>query len=160
MPLGLFDANVVVLEPWSAARHGSRDLWTLYIVMRSLPIVLLSSRLFAPRSYPEILQVGLWLGALGASLNLARTGSFADANGGRAGPNVGTTQRPCDQFPGDDGIFGFDTIAEVESPTSLLPGTYEQATAVIDELVALPATDAGRTSIFTCHIASHVSRKL
>jgi hypothetical protein len=76
------------LEQWSAARHGFHDLWTLYIVVRCLPIVLLSLRRVPTL---RILQAGLWLGAFSASLNLACTGSIADANGGRSGPNGGTT---------------------------------------------------------------------
>jgi hypothetical protein len=68
---------------------------------------------------------------------------------------LGTTQRPCDQFPNDNVIFGFDTIAEVQSLSSLHIELYEKAaTSLIDEVMNLPATDARRSSIVTCQPAA------
>ena len=64
---------------------------------------------------------------------------------------LGTSQRPCDNFPQDNVIFGFDTIAEVQSLSSLHLELYEQAaTSLIDEVMALPATDARRANLLTC----------
>jgi hypothetical protein len=64
---------------------------------------------------------------------------------------LGTNQRPCDQFPNDNAIFGFDTIAEVQSLSSLQVGLYEEAaTALVDEVMNLPTSDARRSSIVTC----------
>jgi hypothetical protein len=64
---------------------------------------------------------------------------------------LGTSQRPCDQFPADNTIFGFDTVSEVQSLSSLHLELYEEAaTSLIDELMALSATDARRTAVFTC----------
>lgn len=68
---------------------------------------------------------------------------------------LGTAQRPCDQFPDDSTNFGFDTVASVQSLSSLNLELYEKAAnALIDELMALPATDPRRTSIFTCQPAA------
>jgi len=64
---------------------------------------------------------------------------------------LGTTQRPCDKFPADNTIFGFDTVASVQSLSSLHLELYEESAAsLVDELMALPATDARRSGIFTC----------
>jgi hypothetical protein len=64
---------------------------------------------------------------------------------------LGTTQRPCDKFPQDPSLFGFDTVASVQNLSPLQAELYETAaTSLIDELVALPATDARRSSIFVC----------
>jgi len=58
-------------------------------------------------------------------------------------------------FPQDDIIFGFDTIASVQSFSSLGLELYERAaTSLIDEVVALPASDPRRTSIFVCQPAA------
>ncbi|HWZ88504.1 MAG TPA: DUF1592 domain-containing protein [Polyangiaceae bacterium] len=68
---------------------------------------------------------------------------------------LGTAQRPCDQFPEDNVMYGFDTISSVQSLSSLHMELYETAaTALIDELMALPDTDPRRTSIFTCQPAA------
>jgi hypothetical protein len=68
---------------------------------------------------------------------------------------LGTTQRPCDQFPADDTIFGFDTISAVQSLSSLHLELYEEAaTSLVDEVLALPASDARRVGIFTCQPAA------
>ena len=64
---------------------------------------------------------------------------------------LGTAQRPCDQFPADNTIFGFDTVSSVQSVSSLHVELYEEAAAsLVDELIALPATDARRTAVFSC----------
>jgi hypothetical protein len=64
---------------------------------------------------------------------------------------LGTSQRPCDQFPQDPSLFGFDTVPSVQSLSPLLAELYETAaTSLIDEVIALPATDARRSSIFVC----------
>ena len=68
---------------------------------------------------------------------------------------LGTNQRPCDQFPQDDVIFGFDTIASVQSFSSLHLELYERAaSALIDEVLVLPVTDPRRSSIFVCQPAA------
>jgi hypothetical protein len=68
---------------------------------------------------------------------------------------LGTNQRPCDMFPQDDVNFGFDTIASVQSFSSLHLELYERAAGtLIDEVVALPVTDARRSSIFVCQPAA------
>jgi len=64
---------------------------------------------------------------------------------------LGTSQHPSDQFPQDSSLFGFDTVPSVQSISPLQAELYETAaTSLIDEVVALPATDARRTSIFVC----------
>jgi hypothetical protein len=73
---------------------------------------------------------------------------------------LGTSQRPCDQFPQDSSLFGFDTVASVQSLSPLQVDLYEQAaTSLIDEVVALPATDARRSSIFVCDPAAAADPK-
>jgi hypothetical protein len=68
---------------------------------------------------------------------------------------LGTTQRPCDRFPADNTIFGFDTVSSVQSLSSLHLELYEEAAgSLVDELMALPATDARRSAIFTCQPAA------
>jgi hypothetical protein len=73
---------------------------------------------------------------------------------------LGTSQRPCDQFPQDSSLFGFDTVSSVQSLSPLQAGLYETAaTSLIDEIVALPATDARRTGIFVCEPATAADPK-
>jgi hypothetical protein len=68
---------------------------------------------------------------------------------------LGTAQRPCDRFPDDPINFGFDTIADVQSVSGLHIELYEAATtALVDEVMNLPATDARRTRIMTCQPAA------
>jgi hypothetical protein len=64
---------------------------------------------------------------------------------------LGTSLRPCDDFPADGVANGFDTNAELQTISPLHIEMYEQAAEkLVAELMALPATDARRTKIVSC----------
>jgi hypothetical protein len=64
---------------------------------------------------------------------------------------LGTTLAPADQFPADETTLGFDTIAGVLRVQPEHVEKYVQAAhALIDELMARPATDAYKAKYFTC----------
>jgi hypothetical protein len=65
---------------------------------------------------------------------------------------LGTSLRPGDLLPRDNtSVEGFDTVGEVQSISLGHLETLEKAaTELIDELFALPATDARRSSVLAC----------
>jgi hypothetical protein len=68
---------------------------------------------------------------------------------------TGTKLDPGASFPPDNLTFGFDNIGEGNNVQPLHVEQYEkQADAIIDELFALPATDANRSKILACEAAT------
>lgn len=64
---------------------------------------------------------------------------------------LGTSLRPCDNFPQDGVLDKFDTVGAALSTSPLHLEMYEQAaTQLVQEIIAAPATDARRTRIFVC----------
>lgn len=64
---------------------------------------------------------------------------------------LGTTLKPADVLPADPLTEGFDTVGEFLPVTPLFGDTMEAAaSALADELFALPATDPNRTQVFVC----------
>jgi hypothetical protein len=66
---------------------------------------------------------------------------------------LGTSLRPADKLPDDETAEGFDTVGEVLSLSLSHLETLEQAAGLlIDELYALPATDARRKAVLVCQL--------
>ena len=64
---------------------------------------------------------------------------------------LGTSSTPGDALPADQTDDGFDTVGESLSVSPLFLETMEgAASALADELFALPATDPRRTKVFVC----------
>lgn len=65
---------------------------------------------------------------------------------------LGTSLQPADRLPSDNtSVDGFDTVGEVQSLSLQHLELLEQAaTELIDELFALPATDARRAAVLVC----------
>jgi hypothetical protein len=66
---------------------------------------------------------------------------------------LGTSQRPADKLPDDETVEGFDTVG-VGLSLSLqhLEALEQAATQLIDELYALPAGDARRSTVLACQL--------
>jgi hypothetical protein len=64
---------------------------------------------------------------------------------------LGTSLRPADQLPNDVTVDGYDTVGEGLSLTLQHFEVLEQgATALVDELFSLPASDARRQTVLVC----------
>jgi hypothetical protein len=64
---------------------------------------------------------------------------------------LGTSLRPCDNFPQDGVLDKFDTVGAALSTSPLHLEMYEQsASRLVQEIVSAPATDARRTRIYVC----------
>jgi hypothetical protein len=64
---------------------------------------------------------------------------------------LGTSLRPADKLPGDETVDGFDTVGDgLSLSLSHIEVLEEAALRLIDELYALPAGDARRTSVLVC----------
>lgn len=66
---------------------------------------------------------------------------------------LGTSLRPADKLPDDETVEGFDTVG-VGLSLSLqhLEGLEQAATQLIDELYALPTSDARRSGVLACQL--------
>jgi hypothetical protein len=68
---------------------------------------------------------------------------------------LGTTTMPGDALPAESATEFFDTVGEFLSMSPLHLETMEAAaTALTDELFALPPTDARRTKVFVCTLTT------
>ncbi|MBC8131425.1 MAG: DUF1595 domain-containing protein, partial [Deltaproteobacteria bacterium] len=68
---------------------------------------------------------------------------------------LGTTSTPANAFPADELAEGFDTVGEHLAFSLLHAEQMEtSATALIDELFALPAGDARRGKVLTCALSA------
>jgi hypothetical protein len=66
---------------------------------------------------------------------------------------LGTSLRPADAFPPDEVSDGFDTIgATLAIPPSRLESYESAAQSLVDELFALPTTDARRKAVLSCSL--------
>ena len=66
---------------------------------------------------------------------------------------LGTSLRPAEQLPEDETVEGFDTVGEGLSLSLQHLEVLEQAaTQLIDELYALPAGDARRSTVLVCQL--------
>jgi hypothetical protein len=66
---------------------------------------------------------------------------------------LGTSLHPADQLPDDETVEGFDTVGEgLSLSLQHLEALEQAATQLIDELYALPAGDARRSTVLACQL--------
>jgi hypothetical protein len=68
---------------------------------------------------------------------------------------LGTSLRPADKLPDEAAVEGFDTNGEGLTMAVVHVKTFEQAAIqLVDELYALPASDARRSKVLLCELAA------